>query len=280
MAIPAVHTYLDQPPPLGCLERWAFDYVTSTDLDHKLDPPPPPVRWETNPDSRELTEPGRPNLLRVTERQSGNFSAESIRNPKTRAKLLHVFFHHELQAAELMCWAFLKFTGAERAFRRGLLGICQDEIRHMQMYRERIEALGFKLGDFEVRDWFWQRVPTCGDKSSFAALMGLGLEAANLEHAERFAEWFRLAGDEESARIQERVGREEVAHVAFARRWFESWHGELDFATWQGKLPPPLSPLLMRGQPLNLEARRKAGLPEAFLNALSEWTPESSGRGA
>lgn len=260
-------------PPPDCVERWAYDYVRSTDLAYKLAPSPIPSTWETNPPSRHLPSPGRPASLRVVSRQQRNFSAEAIKATETRARLLHVFFHHELQAAELMCWALLKYASAENEFRRGLLGICQDEIRHMNLYREHIEHLGFAIGAFEVRDWFWQRVPTCDSQTSFVALLGLGLEAANLEHAERFANWFRLAGDETAAAIQDRVGKEEVAHVAFARRWFERWRGPLAFAAWKSELPPPLSPLLMRGKPLNRAARKKAGLPDAFLDDLSRWRP-------
>src|SRR5690606_31833324 len=105
------------------------------------------------------------------------------RDPRARARLLHTFWFHELQAAELMCWALLKFPESEPAFREGLLRIWRDEVRHMGLYQAHIESLGFRLGDFEVRDWFWHRVPTCHNPTMFVALLGMGLEAANLEHA-------------------------------------------------------------------------------------------------
>ena len=54
---------------------------------------------------------------------------EAIRVPKRRAELLHTFLHHELQAAELMCWAILAFPETPEAFRLGLLGVARDEIR-------------------------------------------------------------------------------------------------------------------------------------------------------
>jgi uncharacterized ferritin-like protein (DUF455 family) len=269
-------------PPLATLEHWAYQYVTSCSLTHKLEPGPLPNAWaldawEVNAPSRNLSAPGRPDCLRVVKRQRRRFNAASLAQPEMRARLLHVFFHHELQAAELMCWAFLRFADAEQEFRRGLLAICVDEIRHMKLYRERLLACGHDVSDFEVRDWFWERVPTCTTKLSFVSLMGLGLEAANLEHAPRFASWFRAVADEASARVQERVEREEVAHVAFAQRWFSTWQGELRFDTWSKALPAPLSPLLMKGNPLNRTARRKAGMPVAFLEELERWVPETHG---
>lgn len=75
---------------------------------------------------------------------------------------------------------------------------------------------------------------------------------------------------------QERVGREEIAHVRFALKWFRHFAGEFDFERWQGELVAPLSPMVMRGSPLNLESRREAGLDEAFLDALSAWKPTAN----
>jgi uncharacterized ferritin-like protein (DUF455 family) len=107
--------------------------------------------------------------------------------------------------------------------------------------------------------------------------MGLGLESANLEHTASFAARFREVGDEEGARAQELVGREEIAHVRFGARWFVELTGGLDFDTWRAALVPPLSPLLMRGDPLQRETRARAGMPEAFLDRLAAWTPDAPG---
>jgi uncharacterized ferritin-like protein (DUF455 family) len=101
--------------------------------------------------------------------------------------------------------------------------------------------------------------------------MGLGFESANLEHSRAFAARFRTAGDEEGARVQEVVGEEEIAHVRFGVRWFTAFAGELTFARYEASLPPPLSPMLMRGRPLQREARARAGFPPEFTNELEAW---------
>ncbi len=264
------------PPPTDTVERWAYDYVLSQRLDEKRNPPLVPQDWETEAPSRSLDLPGRPAELRVSLEKPKSIKLGALRAPRARAKLLHKFWHHELQAAELMCWGLLRFAEAEPEFRRGLLRICRDEIRHMNLYERRIEALGFRVGDFPVRDWFWERVPTCQTPVEFVCLLGMGLEAANLEHTPRFAAWFRAVGDEEGALVQEQVGREEVAHVRFGTRWFERWTGRDDFETWAASLPPPLTPLLMRGKTINREARLKAGMTEDFVERLAAWRPEPS----
>jgi uncharacterized ferritin-like protein (DUF455 family) len=257
------------PPEPGSVEAWALDYLLARSLGHKLAPAAPPLAFENTRVSRRVAAPGRPNELRQARR--GLEVPRQLTEPSARAKLLHTFFHHELQAAELMLWALLAFADAEEAFRRGLVRICLDEVRHMNAYRVQIERLGFRVGDFPVRDWFWERVPSCATKLQFVALMGMGLEAANLEHAPHFGERLLSAGDDEAAALQALIAREELGHVHFAVSWFERWTEGQSFDAWCAALPAPLSPLLMRGKTFNREARLRAGMQEDFVNALERW---------
>lgn len=262
------------PPAAGTLERWAYDYVVGTDLAAKLAPPPAPRALEASPSARRLAQPGRPAALAARGRPRKTPSAEALRSPSRRAELMHTFLHHELQAAELFCWAILAFPETPAAFRRGLARLALDEARHMRLYAAYLASLGHAVGDFPVHDWFWERIPAAPDAPSFAAVMGLGFEAANLDHTARFAERFRAAGDEAGAALVEQVGREEIGHVRFAQRWFARFTGGLAFPAWRAALPPPLSPLLFRGRPIAREARLRAGLDAPFVDALEAWTPE------
>ncbi|HEX7665484.1 MAG TPA: DUF455 family protein [Polyangiaceae bacterium] len=263
-----------EPPASGTVERWAWEYVHSESLAVKMDPPPVPEVWEEAPPARLVTTPGRPPELQVVGKAK---KTRGLAAPSGRARAFHTFFHHELQAAELMAWALLAFHETPREFRAGLVRIALDETRHMRMYAKHIEKLGFAIGHFVVRDWLWQRIPSCTTPASFVATMGLGIESANLEHTASFAARFRAAGDEEGARVQEIVGLEEIAHVRFGVRWFQTFGGtELDFETWRLALPAPLSPLLMHQKPINREARRKAGQNEDFLSELDAWQPTDS----
>jgi uncharacterized ferritin-like protein (DUF455 family) len=191
---------------------------------------------------------------------------------------MHTFLHHELQAAELMAWALLAFPEAPTELRRGLVRVIGDEIRHMGMYASYLRDRGFEPGCFPVRDWFWERLPSVPSIEAFLATLGLGFEGANLDHAMRFAARFRSAGDEEAARIEERVGLEEIPHVRFALRWFVELtpqirddRGRSLFDAWCASLPAPLSPIVMRGAPLARNLRRRAGLDDAFVDALERY---------
>jgi uncharacterized ferritin-like protein (DUF455 family) len=247
-------------------------------LEDKLSPGPPPSRW-CGPDELEavlVDRPGRPPELRVEDKGRRTPGLEALRQPEGRASLLHTFLHHELQAAELMCRTVLAHPETPMAFRRGLINITQDEIRHMELYQEHLAVLGFTFGDFGVNDWFWKRLPIEVTPLQFVALMGLGFEGANLDHTQRFAERFRQVGDEAGAALQERVGEEEVPHVAFGAHWFRKFSGrELTFDNWVEALPPPLSPKLLRGKPVRRETRVRAGYPEDFVDELIAWRPET-----
>jgi len=262
------------PPPAGTVERFCLELIGATRLADKVEPAPPPdprsdASWEPHAPARRVAAPGRPPELEVVRKSPRTPPVGAWTRPEARARVLATCVHHELQAAELFAWAVLAFPREPRDFRAGLVRLCLEELEHLRVYAAQLSRLGFAVGAFPVRDWFWERVPSCPDAASFVALMGLGLEGGNLEHGERFAAGFRAAGDEEGARAFDRVAHDEIAHVAFAARWFPRLSGApLDFAAWRAKLPQPLSPAVLRGVPLNREARAKAGLDEAFLDAL------------
>jgi uncharacterized ferritin-like protein (DUF455 family) len=257
---------------------WAHAYICATELTHKLEPPALPARRGELAAALRVPRPGRPAELRSSwDKYKAPKSAHALREPSKRAHLLHTFLHHELQAAELMCWAVLAFPDAPEAFARGLLHICQDEIRHMRAYQDALARLGHHVGDFPVRDWFWERAPHADTPAAFVALMGLGFEAGNLDHSARFEQLFAAAGDHDTAALLRVVGDEEVQHVAFAAHWFKRFVGELDFDRWLRALPAPLSPMVMRGRPLARERRARAGLSVDFLEQLEAWQPRSPG---
>lgn len=275
-------TPTDNPDASGVtfcnVEAWARHYVLSTDLRVKLSPPAVPDTFREAGNPERILAPGRPPGFFPAPRREKSPKPQGLVEPRLRARVLHAFFHHELQAAELMCWAMLAFCDAELEFRQGLLRICLDEIRHMNLYNEHIERLGFSVGAFGVRDWFWKRVPACGDKISFVSVMGMGFEAANLEYAPDFAERFRSVGDHVGADVQLLIAREELAHVMFGTTWFKRWTGGCDFDVWLSHLPPPLSPAVLHGDPVARDARIRAGMTAPFIADLMAYVPDIKGR--
>lgn len=257
--------------PIRVVEDWARDYVLTTELAGKLSPPEAPSRWAAVPRVERIASPGRPRELVVLDKSIRSLRAHELKDVRKRARLVHAMAHHELQAAELFAWAILAFADAPFAFRTGLLRLCLDELRHLRAYTRCLVALGSRYGEHPVRDWFWQRVPSCATPLQFVALVGLGLEGGNLDHAAHCAAEFAELGDEKTAAVQRMIEREEIEHVRFAAHWFAEWTGGLDFERWRRELVAPLTPTMMRGKRINRAARAEAGLDEAFLDALAAW---------
>jgi len=270
-------------PRSGTLERWALDYVASTALVTKLAPPSPPTRAEalraeadaprSAPVRVRVRAPGRPPELRVVARVKVPRGPNAARDPRARAHLLHTFHHHELQAAELMAAALAAFPDAPWAFRVGLLRVFHDEVRHMALYREHLGRLGFAIGDFPVRDWFWEKLGAVPTPLAFVAALGVGFEGGNLDHCARFAAELDAVGDAQGAAIVRQVGEEEIMHVRFGLSWFARFSGRplVELAQLRAALPPPLTPSVMRGPSLNRPARLRAGYTEHVLDELEEF---------
>ncbi len=266
-----------EPKEATTVEDWAEAYVLADSFDAKLAPPACPKVFARDVLATRLTSPGRGVQFRCSPSGIKNLKSTGkspLAGDLRRLRLIHTFLHHELQAAELFAWAILAFPRAPEAMRRGFLTILHEEIRHMNLYADLLRSRGIALGDFPVRDWFWERVPLAPDELAFIATLGIGFEGGNLDHATRFASRFEAAGDLEAARVQTIVGREEVGHVRFALRWFRELSPELArgatlFDAFRAVLPAPLTPILMRGVPLDEPSRKRAGFDAEFLDALA-----------
>jgi uncharacterized ferritin-like protein (DUF455 family) len=264
--------------PPATLEAWARRLLEEPSFAAKLAVGAPPATLESGPAVRVPDRPARPAGWCDAGPSARSFRRSALGQPLRRAQLLARFAHHELQAAELMAQALLRFGDAPAAFRRGLGAIAAEELEHARRLEAQVRRLGADPEEFPRRDWFWERVPRCPDAGSFCAVMGLGLEAANLEHSELWAARLSAAGDPEAAAVQREIGLEERAHVRFARVWFERFRGRFDFDTWSRALPAPLSPVLLRGAELARAARLDAGFDADFLERLAGAEPQPARR--
>lgn len=254
------------------LAQWALALAGGDSWEAKLAPGEPPAPGPALPEDAavRLDAPGRPPGLEVIDRAPRAPRPQAVRQPEGRLRLLHTFWHHELQAAELFAWAIAAFPHTPPEFRRGLARLALEELDHAAGYAELLARDGHRPGDLPVRDWFWQRIPAARTPEEFLARLGLGFEGANLEHAERYAQAFRACGDDAAADFLERLAVDEERHVRFSVHWFERFTGGLDFDRWRSCLEP-LSPTVMRGAELAREARERAGFDGAFLDALDRW---------
>jgi uncharacterized ferritin-like protein (DUF455 family) len=200
---------------------------------------------------------------------------KALREPGARALCLARFAHHELMAVELFAWALLRWPELPEALRQGFLAALADEQRHARLYLERLDAHGASLLDHAPHsDYFWLQAPAIAASphgvQAFLAAMGLTLEQANLDFALLYRDAFRSAGDEQSAAVLQQVYEEEIGHVALAAYWMR----KLDSAgrsltpIYLEAVPFPLSPARAKARRFEVDARRRAGLDEEFIELV------------
>ncbi|MBM3837882.1 MAG: ferritin-like domain-containing protein [Verrucomicrobia bacterium] len=205
---------------------------------------------------------------------------DELEHSEHRGRLLHFFANHELLATELMALVLLRFPDAPAAFRRGVLQTLKDEQQHTQWYIDRMRACGVQFGDLPVSGYFWRAISRMENPMDYVAGLSLTFEQANLDFTRQFAAGFKQVGDDESARLLDRVYHDEVAHVAYGLKWFRKWKNphESDWEAFCRQLRFPLSPQRAKGgSHLNVEGRRAAGLDAEFIAQLNVFA-QSRGR--
>ncbi len=179
-----------------------------------------------------------------------------------------------------MALVLLKFPDAPAAFRKGVLQTLKDEQEHTQLYLRRMKECGIHFGELPVSGYFWRSVSAMENPMDYVSSLCLTFEQANLDFARHFAA--RLCAQSATtttAKLLEKIYRDEIGHVAYGLKWFRRWKnpGESDWEAFCRQLKFPLSPQRAKGITLNVEGRRAAGLDAQFIAELDVFS-QSKGR--
>lgn len=256
------------------LSAYAERILYGTTLEEKLLAPEhvtdlSPRRIERIPDT-----PGRPLALRLDgdgpKRKVAFPGVHELTQGRSRGHVLHFFANHELLALELMALMLLRFPDAPPSFRMGIFRTMREEQNHLAMYRERMEAAGVEFGEIPVNGFFWKTLRDVQSPLEFVAGMSMTFEQANLDFAGYYARAFRRVGDIETADVLDIVYEEEIGHVKHGVTWFDRWRPKerSRFRAFEVLLPEGLSPIRAKGTDFDVEARRLAGLDDAFIESL------------
>ena len=265
------------------LREFAEQVLFASTLEEKLRAPGELTDERPGPALVTPAAPGRPANLIFKPHGTGDKSKfpglHRLEQDHERGKLLHFFGNHELLATELMALVLLKFPDAPAAFRQGVLRTLQDEQEHTRLYMERMQTCGIALGDFPVSGYFWRCVAPMEHPIDYVAGLCLTFEQANLDFAGHYGRNLATVGDAGSAKLLEKIYRDEIGHVAYGLKWFRRWKnpGESDWDAFCRTLKFPLSPQRAKGFSLNVEGRRAAGLDAQFIAELNVYS-QSKGR--
>ncbi len=265
------------------LREFAESVLFAGTLEEKLHAPGELTDERPGPALVTPAAPGRPANLIFKPHGTGDKSEfpglHQLEKDHERGKLLHFFGNHELLATELMALVLLKFPDAPPAFRQGVLKTLQDEQEHTRLYMERMKSCGIALGDFPVSGYFWRCVAPMAHPIDYVAGLCLTFEQANLDFAGYYGRALGTVGDAGSAKLLEKIYRDEIGHVAYGLKWFRRWKnpGESDWDAFCRTLKFPLSPQRAKGFSLNVAGRKAAGLDEQFIAQLNVYS-QSKGR--
>lgn len=264
------------------LREFAERVLFATSLEEKLQTPD--AVTDERPGSAIATPvaPGRPRELvfKATGTARGEFpGTRHLERADERGRLLHFFANHELLATELMALVLLKFPDAPAAFRKGVYETLKDEQEHTRLYMERMQSCGIEFGAIPVSGYFWRAVSGMESPMDYVAGLSLTFEQANLDFARHFSACFGEVGDADSAKLLQKIYRDEIGHVAYGLKWFRRWKNpsESDWDAFCRQLKFPLSPARAKGFSINVEGRRAAGIPLDFIENLNVFS-QSKGR--
>ena len=262
---------------MNTLSAFARRIVESDDLAEKLAPPPRDLTDEGRDTGPPPDAPGRPPELRiVTAKEARVPPLSGWGDLAQRRRILHALANHELQATELFARALVAYPEAPSELRQEILVTLRDEQVHTRLYLHRLRELGASFGDYPVSGLFWHRIVETTTIEQFLCALSLTFENANLDHAPEIAAAAREHGDEESARILDRVAADEERHVALGARWIgaSAQPGEGLWEAYQRHLYWPLHPGRARGTVFQRDSRIRAGLDQQFVENLARAADE------
>ncbi len=184
---------------------------------------------------------------------------------------LHAIAHIELNAIDLAWDLVCRFVHENMppAFYDDWVAVALDEANHFALLDDRLHSLDAAYGDLAAHDGLWEAaLTTRDDLLARLAIVPMILEARGLDITPTAVQRLQQAGDFETAGILEKIGREEMPHVAAGVHWFEFICARRSLAAvptfrklaatrYAGRLKPPF----------NVAARDQAGMDPAYYQA-------------
>jgi len=191
---------------------------------------------------------------------------------KGRIALLHALAHIEFVAIDLALDMAGRFGGEMGKELVGdWLSVAADEAMHFALLARRLAGLGAAYGNLPAHDGLWEAAEaTRHDVAARLAIVPMVLEARGLDITPQTIERMRIAGEEPSAKILERIFSDEIRHVRCGTAWFAQvcqMRGSNPAALWQALVEKHFRGGLK--PPFNDSARQAAGLPREFYAGIA-----------
>lgn len=191
---------------------------------------------------------------------------------KGRIALWHSLAHIEFVAIDLaldMAGRFGESMG--QALVSDFLSVAADEAMHFAILERKLDSLGSFYGALPAHDGLWSAArDTAHDVAARLAIVPMVLEARGLDVTPATLTRVRAQGDENGAKILQRILDDEIRHVAFGAKHFRAIcaaRGENPPKSWRNLVKRHFSGGLK--PPFNDSARSAAGLSRDFYAGIA-----------
>jgi uncharacterized ferritin-like protein (DUF455 family) len=161
--------------------------------------------------------------------------------------------------------------GMGAAFVSDFLSIAADEAMHFALLERKLRALGSHYGALPAHGGLWETAErTSHDVAARLALVPMVLEARGLDVTPATLARVRAQGDENGAKILERILDDEIRHVRIGTSHFVAIcanRGETAEIRWKALVERYFTGTVR--PPFNDSARLAAGLSRSFYGALA-----------
>ncbi|MBD3729040.1 MAG: ferritin-like domain-containing protein [Sphingomonadales bacterium] len=189
-----------------------------------------------------------------------------------RIALWHALAHIEFVAIDLaldMAGRFGPEMGAP--FVSDFLAVAADEAMHFALIARKLQALGSHYGALPAHGGLWQAAElTAHDVAARLAVVPMVLEARGLDVTPATLARVSSAGDEQGAKILQRILDDEIRHVGIGTTHFVAVaraRGESPQDCWKTQVRKHFRGAIK--PPFNDSARRSAGLTQDFYAELA-----------
>ena len=141
-----------------------------------------------------------------------------------RAALVHALAHIEFVAIDLAFDMIGRF-GSEfpREFVDDWMKVGAEEAMHFALLDRRLRDMDSFYGALPAHDGLWDTAKaTAHDATARLAIVPMVLEARGLDITLQMVERFEEQGDHLTAKVLNRIYNDEIKHVFYGTRWFES----------------------------------------------------------
>lgn len=186
---------------------------------------------------------------------------------RARIALLHSLAHIEFAAIDLAFDMAARFGGQfPREFINDWMSVGADEAMHFALLDRRLKQLGSHYGALPAHNGLWEAAQdTAHNTLARLAIVPMVLEARGLDITPVTIDRLTQNGDLPSAKILQRIYKDEIRHVYYGTKWFRFACGKID------KDPPNMWKSLVSQHfkgvlkpPFNDSARKQAGLSRAY----------------